>query len=314
MLWLKRNWMLLVMGLVALGLLAGAIVYLITQKQRAISAAKALKTAQEDLTRLRNFDPSLDDANIQKVQEEIKWLQEYLPQIKPLLQADTNVAVNLDPLAFKSLLENTIAQLTGEAESAGITLRPRYSFTFEAQRQMTQFPSNTIPVLAAQLYEVKELCQILFNSKVHSLEGLKRVRAYPEEPAGGSDYVEGKSLVSVTAASGQVFSITPYEVSFRGFTGELSAVLNALVKSKFFFSVKRVNIQAMEVTPVVDVLPAPPAPGTPKAPPGKKAAPTAPPPAAVQTVMDEKPLRISLFLEVVKALPAAPAAATGATQ
>jgi len=310
MLWLKRNWMLLVMGLAALGLLAGAIVYLITQRQRAVSAAKDLKAKQEDLTRLRSFDPSLDAANLQKVQDEIKWLQEYLPLIKPLLQPDTNVVVNLDTVAFKSLLENTIAQLTGEAESAGITLRPRYGFTFEAQRQMTQFPSNTIPVLAAQLYEVKELCQILFNSKVHSLEGLRRVRAYPDEPAGGSDYIEGKSLVGVTAPNGQVFEITPYEVSFRGFTGELSAVLNALLKSKIFFCVKRVNVQTLEVTPAVDVLP--PTPDTKAKPgPGKKTSPAPPPPVAVQTVMDEKPLRISLFLEVVKALPAPPAAAPG---
>ncbi len=299
MLWLKRNWLLLVIGLVALGLLAGAVVFLLAQQGSAAGAEKALKEAKEEMVRLRGFTPALDDANIQKVKEEVRWYQEFIPKIKPLLVADTNLVVNIDNVTFKSLLENTIAELSTNAESAGISLRPRYGFTFDAQRQQVQFTNNVIPILTGQIYEIKELCEILFSSKVHSLEGLRRVRAYPGEPAGSSDYLDGKSIVTNAAAGGSIV-ITPYELTFRGFTSELSAVLGGLQRSKFFFSVKRVNLQALDVPKAVDV----PPPTQPKAPPGGKKAPTAPPPApAVQTIMEEKPLKITLALEVVKLYP-----------
>lgn len=305
MLWLKRNWLLLVMILAALGLLAGAIAYLVTQIQADAKAAKSLKEAQDELVRLRGFTPSLDDQNIQKVKGEIQWFKQYVPQVEKLLVASE--PPKLDNASFKSLLENTIAELNAQAESAGVTVKARYSFTFEEQRKMTYFTNSTIPVMATQLAEIKELCQILFRSKIHSLDSLKRVRAYSQEQAGSPDYIDTKSILT----NGSV-TITPYEVVFRGFTAELSAVLDALQRSPVFFTVKRVTVVPIAVQqPVTLVEPAATKPTGPK----KPGAPAPPAQPVVQTIVDERPLQITLALEVVKQLPqAAPAQATAPAQ
>ncbi len=311
MVWLKRNWMLLVILLVAAGLLAGAIVYLVAMMGARSKAAKELKEKQDNLSRLVNFDPSLDDANIQKIKEEIQWFKSYTPQLAALLQPDTNVVLNLDDQAFKSRLDTTVSDLNNKAASAGVTVRAKYSFTFDQQRTMVRFPANSVPVLASQLNEIQELCEILFRSKVHSLDTLRRVRAYPDEPAGSADYIDGSSIVTNNTAGGDVV-ITPYDLSFRGFTAELSSVLQELSKSKVFFNVKRLSVQALEVPPPVEVLPPSPTPGRPGPAPQRGKAPATTAEPVFQTVMDEKPLRILMSLEVVKLLPAAPAAPAAA--
>ena len=298
--------------LVAVGLLAGAVVYLLAMMRSEAKASSDLKAKQDELQRLVNFDPALNDANIGKIQDEIKWFKDYTPQLGRLLLPDTNVVVNMDDQSFKSKLDNTVSELAGEADSAGVSLKAKYSFTFEHQRTMVRVPTNSIPVLAAQLHEVKELCRILFRSKVHSLEGLRRVRAYAEEPAGSQDYIDGSSIVTNNTAGGSVV-ITPYEVRFRGFSAELSSVLQELATSRVFFNVKRLSIQALEVQPSVATLPAPAkASPQPKSP--KNAKVSTPASVEMQTIMDEKPLQIFMSLEVVKLLPpAAPSAVTPAT-
>lgn len=299
MLWLKRNLMLIVVGVVALGLLGGAIAYLLAMMRAEQKAAADLKTTQEELVSLVSADPPLTDENIQRVNDYAAWLKEYTPQLQSLLTPDTNLVVDLDNVTFKSLLENTVASLNTNAASAGVTVKAKYGFTFDTQRTMVQFPANTIPLLTGQLYEIKELCEILIQSKVHSIEGLKRVRSYPEEPA-GPDYLEGKGMVIKDG-----ISVTPYEVTFRGFTAELSAVLDALQKSKAFFTVKRVTVLAIDVPVAPAAAPAPGPAGTP----ARKGSATTTAVPSVQTIMDEKPLRVTLSLEVVKQVPTPVAAA-----
>jgi hypothetical protein len=296
MLWLKRNWVMIVMILAAFGLLGGAGYYLYAQRMADFKMIAALKQARTELQDLIAQPASLDDQNVQAVRSEIQWFKEYSPQLQPLLQAEATPL--LDNVQFKSLLENTIAELNSQAESAGVNLPARYSFTFAAQRPITQFPPNSIPVLTTQLREIQELCQILFENKVHALEALKRVRAYSEEPAGSADYIDGKGIVT----NGPVI-ITPYEIQFRGFTPELSAVLDSFQRSKTFIAVKRVTVAAIDVPVTEPVAVVNPQPGKPGAVAAKKPATTAPPTASLQTVIDEKPLRVLLTLETVRLNP-----------
>ena len=306
MLWLKRNLLLIVGVLVAGGLMALAAMYLLKQKGNDKKAADSLKEQTAELERLVTMSPSLSEENITAAKAEAQKIQQLAPQLKPLLEPPA--AQNLDNIAYKSLLENTISQLQQEADGAGVTLPARYSFTFAAQRPVLNYPTNAIQPLAAQLGEIRELCSILFKCKVHSLENLRRVRVYAEEPPGTADYLEQKMIVT-----NGLFTVTPYEVVFRGFSLELGQVLDGLQRSPIFFVIKKVQVQTIQIAQPVEASP-PPAPNIAAAkakPAGSKAgAATNAPPAqtSLVTVMDEKPLRITLALEVVKLAPAGPTA------
>ncbi len=68
-------------------------------------------------------------------------------------------------------------------------LPPNYGFSFEAQRSIVKFAPGSLPPLAVQLGEVKTISEILFASRVNSLDGIQRARVSDDDTAGPqSDY------------------------------------------------------------------------------------------------------------------------------
>ena len=312
MVWIKRNLFLVLFIVGALAMTGLAVFYLINRIAADKKATADLGAATTEWKGLAGHSPALTDENIAAASGEAERLKQVSTQVAPLLV--TTPESPLQPVEYKTLLENTINELTKRAETLGIDLRPRYSFTFTAQRAMVEFPTNSIPPLTTQLKEVKEICRILFDSKVHSLDTLKRVKAYPtEEAAGAEDYLRDK--IVVTNAVGAV--ITPYQVAFKGFSSELTSVLEGFQTSPVFFVVKTVesrqldkNLGGMAPATGEDAMmeaeragtgaTAPPAgsiPGSAATPP---AGATPAGGAGLKTVLDETPKRFILSLEVVK--------------
>lgn len=310
MVWLKRNILMILGVLVALGLLVGASLYLMAKIKQERELNQQLEMAQRNLQTLNNTQPSLTDENILRVQQEGEWLRGFVEQVRPMLMAPPDA--NFTDQTFKSEMVNVIAELQDKAAENAVALpSPRYSFTFEAQLPVTRFPSNSIPLLAEQLREIKELCSILIDSQIHAIESLKRVRVYNEEPVGSEHYISNKAI----SQEGEL-TITPYEVVFRGFTRELGQVLTRLQSSPIFFSVRAIQTATVPGSqPVVDAEMEQrmldelgmgnTAPGGARPPRGPRGAPVpAPPPASrVQTVMDETPVLVLLRLDVFKIRP-----------
>jgi len=117
------------------------------------------------------------------------------------------------------------------------------------------------------------LCLALFSANIHEIYNLKRLKVVrtPGDMSEMEDALEylspgefslddvmkfatgSNSGSSSTQRLGLVpgARVMPYEVTFRGFSTELSKVLEELYKSKVFFVVK--NIAVIEATDVVDV-------------------------------------------------------------
>lgn len=98
---------------------------------------------------------------------------------------------------FAAALSRTIDQLQREATNSSVVLPSNYRFSFEAQYTRVSFASNSIPRLAVQLGEVKAICDVLFRAKVNSLDNLRRERVSTDDnTAQMTDYSEKKSVTN----------------------------------------------------------------------------------------------------------------------
>ena len=66
-----------------------------------------------------------------------------------------------------------------EAETASVTLPPRYGFSFEAQRVLVKFDPGGLGLLAQQLGEVKTISEILFAARRQFDWTASSVSAFP---------------------------------------------------------------------------------------------------------------------------------------
>lgn len=241
---------------------------------------------------------------------------------------------------FSAALQDAISFLQRDATNNSVILPPKYKFSFEKQAGLVKYADGTVPALATQLGEIKAICEILNEAKINSLESIKRERVpgSPDDLSGPpGDYIDLASTTNELAV------ITPYEVTFRSFTPELANVLAGFARSPHALIVKAINSEAATTSMLVDSglaatqpiyyqQPAPTAPAyQPRAgfgedgegamarryggsaynsPYARPVQPVAQPAIAVpatrtgtQPFIQEKQLRITLLIHVVKLLP-----------
>ncbi len=239
--WLKRNLFLVIGGVAALLLLGLAGYYLYQQKQKEDRVTAALEAQITEWKRLTSRKPSANEENIAAAKKEQARLAELLRSNREFYEP-TAVFTNMDSATFKNLLETTIFDLEHLATRNGVTLPDRYNFTAQRLRQSVVFQQAELIPLAYQLAEIKALCEILFDARIHALLRIRRVPVSKQD-VGSTEYLTG-SKVQTNATTGAV--VTPYEVTFQGFSQELAAVLSGLEQSRHAFLVKMVDVEHSE--------------------------------------------------------------------
>jgi hypothetical protein len=322
MLWIKRNLLLAIGGLLAVLLLAFGVFYFITNRQKNKQIEAQLEENKSTLTRLISQAPFPNPTNITRAKEELLRVREAITNARAFFQP-----VPFEPVtdqAFKAVLDNTVYDLHQKAEDASVVLpSPSYAFTFEHQKRQLQFPPEAFPALPQQLAEIKTLCEMLFQAKINKLITFRRSRLYAEEPLSQVDHHEFKP--EVDEAMGMASN--PYEVVFHAFSTELATALGAFAKSTNGVVVKSLAVEVATLTadpnqpmqgftqapPVVNpalTQPQPVRPGTQPAPApaarpfprGQAVAPKAP--EGIKTVLNEKLLKITMVLEVMRTVSA----------
>lgn len=333
MAWLKRNLALVISGVVALALLGVAGWYLLGKIKEEAAVTEDLDAKTAKFKELNNRTVTPNKENITGAKAEQQKLLEFSTELKKHL-APPDLPKDMNNKDFRALLDNTIMRLQKQAETLGITLPTKdYWFTYQAQKPGVEF--KPIEALAAELIDVRDLCEILFKARIHALTGLKRVPVATED-TGYTDYFTDKR-----ATTNDVAIITPYEVTFQGFSSELAKVMEGFVGAERCFIVKTVGVdKAPEAKPTTP----PPAAiptyspemmmrdrygmggryGRPMGPPAGAFAPNAKPaPKPFSALLDENKLKFTLQVDSVrlrpvltaaaaKAAPAAPAAPTSA--
>ena len=338
MTWLKRNLFLVIGGAVAVALLCGAGFILWSQKQRADGVTVELDGLITEYQTLTGRDPFPNQENIDATKIEQTRLAGLLEDCRRHFVPTTSYT-NIDSATFKEILENTIAELEKEAERSGVKLPEKYNFTFKAQRETTVFTAADLLPLTGQVADIRAICEVLYNARVHSLSGIRRV-AVSKSDQGSTEFL---TILKASTNAETAAVVTPYEFTFQGFSGELANVLDGCSRSPHCLIVKNVNIEPAgatgaspeaEAAPVAYPVPgvsAPPDPGAPtgadilrrryglRSPGGLRGAAdryrlnvpapvttvAAPVRRGPETVLDEKPLKITMLIDSVRLLPRA---------
>jgi hypothetical protein len=297
MAWIKRNLFFVIGGMLALGLLGAAGFYNYKGWSHNSAAFNQLNDIYGTLRKLTGQKPSpgndhINNIEAAKAQEHqmrdwIRQAADYFQPIAPIPNMDAKAVSSQE---FAEALRRSIDQLQHEADTASVILPPKYSFSFEAERQLVKFATGSLGALAAQLGEVRTISEILFAAHVNSLDGIQRVRV-SDDDAGGpqADYFDDRSVTNNLAV------LTPYQITFRSFSPEIAQVLAGFASSPHGFIVKSISVQmAGALAATSPEAPAPPPPSVPAVTPGR---------GGLQTVLNEQLLRVTLVVEVVKLLP-----------
>jgi hypothetical protein len=321
MAWLKRNLGLVIGGVVALALLGLGGWYLYTKIQEDEAVNNDLETATTSFKDIVNrpVHPGNEKVNnIQLAKEENKKLEDLLAQMRARI-AGPSLPKELNNKEFRALLDNTVTELRRNAEKLGIGLPGTppgtvsdYWFTFQPQKTAVEF--KNLDTLTYQLLDIKSICDVLYNAKVHDLIGLKRVAASSDE--NGGEFLSDKRITT-----NDVAIVMPYEVTFQGFSSELAQVMEGLIKAKQCFVVKNIGVDKAPSTQPAAPMRTPPPPmysnpyaspygnpyrsryGMGMMPPPVAAAPQPQPGLRKNVLLDENKLRITLAVDSVRAKP-----------
>jgi hypothetical protein len=323
--WVKRNLYFVIGTVVAVILLGLAGWYFYNKYALNNTSVTQLNQAYEELKTLNNQKPhpgsgSVDNIkNAKEQQQQLKaWIDTARKHFQPIPPIPD--VPKLSDRDFSQALSGTLAQLRRDAVAASVSLPQDYFFSFQAQHNKVTFAPGTLGQLSTALGEVKAIAQVLFAAKVNSLDYLRRERTADDMAGNATDYLGDKSVTNELAV------VTPYELSFRSFSPELAGVLSGFANSPDGLVVKTVNVEQVGANTTADAsgnaipgqAPVPPVPGIPGQPtvdrfgrpiPGAGTTPAAASATAgkgLPIVLDEKQLRITITLMVVK--PAGPAA------
>jgi hypothetical protein len=242
--WIKRNLFFVVFGLVALGALGGAGFYIYRGFSNNTQQAQQLQGIYSDLGQMNQapLQPGNDKINNTELAKE---------QEKELRAWIARAAVRFHPIApipagdvtsktFATALGTTIYELTQEAKESSVALPPQppYCFSFQVQNNILSISSGLGP-LAQQLGEVKAISEVLFAAGVNNLDSIQRVRVSEDDVTKGvaTDYTDKVPITNSLAV------MTPYVLTFRGFTPELARTVAGFANSTNLFIVKSISVQ-----------------------------------------------------------------------
>jgi hypothetical protein len=242
--WVKRNLFYVVGGAVSLILLGGAAWYYFSKAALLESINQSYEVATKEYQKyvadLAGADAEDPTAGI-KLQEQA--VSAKIEAAKQLLNTGRVVVPRAtDDQEFKRELFTTISELQGRASNSGVVLPPDYQFSFSPQRKPLQFTTNCVDIWLVQLDDIRHLVGILLDAKVNKIEAIRRVPLNNTEDTKGST-VANEFLYGVSAITNAYSVNQPYEIAFRGFSGELAAVLDLLQKDTNFYVVKTVTVE-----------------------------------------------------------------------
>lgn len=298
MAWIKRNLFFVIGGIISLGLLGGAGLYVYQNWKKNSEVYDKLEEVVGNLESLAKQKPGPGNKEINntgiatnQVSQLLEWNKSVSRYFQPVEAIPAEVPVQSE--TYAASLRRTVDQLQHEANDAGVLLPKNYDFSFTAQRPLVKFAGSLEP-LAVQLGEVKAIAEILFGARIYALDGIQRVRVSADDGNGPqSDYTEQPCVTNDLA------TITPYTASFRCFTPELARIIGDFAVCSNSFIIQSVNVQpAGAMAPPAGMMP----PGM-TLPPNAAAMSAANGKGGLQTILKEQLLRVTLELRLVKLLP-----------
>ena len=179
---------------------------------------------------------------------------------------NTEARVGIDDNTFLKFMHSKVYGLQRQCKVQRIRL-PKFEekdkvfrFGFSKVWDQPEFKPYEREIMCYQLAEIEALCQALFRANIHEVYNIRRLKIAGRGEVteqSEEDFLEYLDENKFKIEDVKKFTdkvkgsrIMPYEVTFRGFSSEVSKVLEELYKSPVFFVVK--NIAVIEATGVVD--------------------------------------------------------------
>jgi hypothetical protein len=327
MVWIKRNLFFVISAAAGLFVTGYCGWLLYTSMKENAGVSEEYNTTLLQLEEILKKTPFPDTNNIQAAKADQERVRLFLADFRKRFAPFPAPPVK-DEKGFKTYLEDTLIRFHDEATNAGVLLPPDYSFAFSGLIGRLTYPAASIGPWMQELEEINAILDILCRAKINYLDNLQRV------PVSTDDSGTGDLLAAATVTN--VWGIvTPYKITFRGFSAEVAAVIEGFARSSNCFIIQAiiVNPDTSVQTSVVQPLPQQPAavyalrpqnPNPPQNPnygmnrgPGRQGLPqwmrTAPAPVAaapvaavpvaapsVVTILTENPLLVTVSINVVK--------------
>jgi hypothetical protein len=192
------------------------------------SALQQLQTAQQ-------ATPPASKENLEAAKADQERVQKFLTDFRKSF-APFPIAPKVDDREFVEHLQLILRQFAAEVTNAGVQVPPDYSFSFSQQKQMVSFSPECIGPWMQELEEIKLILNILCAAKINYLEKIQRVPAC-------ADDTSGDDCIYTSSVSNQWGMVTPYEVTFRGFSTEVASVLAGFADSSNCFLVKYLDVK-----------------------------------------------------------------------
>jgi hypothetical protein len=270
--WIKQNVGLVVGCVIALVLMCVAGWYMMAQIDKDKSITTQLDSQRQLVKGLYTRDPHPGTSkvdNIGAVKKEQERVGETvlgpMESYFPGFQIPTDLSIS----SFKEILENTVSELQRDARYTGISLpstdQGNYGFSFDDIRPRIDIEVDALRPLTFQLYQVRELCEVLFEAKIHGINAIKRLPVSDNDAASaGTGSSFGMASTSSTTSSATSIEnyiedvatqdpninaiMMPYQISFQCFSSELGRVMDGFNKSEHFFRIKWLAVEQGETS------------------------------------------------------------------
>jgi len=232
--WIKRNLWFVVSAAVGL-LLTGYCAYLL-YGALGVNAGVSddYRATLSSLSELQQKNPYPSKENIKAAQADQERVREFSAEFKKIFAPFPNPPIK-DEKGFETYLADKLVQFRAEATNAGVSYPSGYDFGFSGLVGKLNYPSANIQPWMQQLQEVGAILDIVFAAKVNYFYQDKRVPVSSDDAA-MEDCLQAASVTNTWGV------VTPYQIKFRGFSGDLAAVLEGFARSSNCFIVKAVNV------------------------------------------------------------------------
>jgi len=246
MLWLKRNLFFVLSMLVGLGLIGWAAYEYSSVSSTNAEVVAELKENRDKLKGLQTKNPYPSREAIAAAQEDKKRVEEFLAKFRTMFTPFPPPPA-LDEQGFKNRLTDTLAQLRTEATNSQVALPEKFGFGFSSLLDEVTYKSENIRPWLGELEEIKTICEILFNARVAAVDSIQRVKV-AEDDTGANDVM----FADTTTNQSGLWITTPYQITFRGYSDQIAAVLEGFARSPHCWIVKNVDVkQSLQQVPVV---------------------------------------------------------------
>lgn len=247
----RKNSILIIGCSIAGILLIAAIFFLVKNQSDFRANTKALNASWNRLNQLNTRDPFPSLENVATAQANIDFIKQkfqsvYQAQLKEQLQIQT-----IEPARFAPLLEQSARHVFSMAKESGVIIPPALGLGFKAYTEGKLPPNNpaTMERLVLQVKAVEDLCAIIVDAKVQSIDSILREEFELSADAGQQqDNVRERGRPTARAAqssntantlggipaapTNSMYTTERFIISMTGWESSIWEVLNQLASRK----------------------------------------------------------------------------------